>query len=1002
MLLTCNRKPVNIRQDNVVSKLPLCALALLTLAASASAQTPKPARPAPNGGTVTGTVKDTTGAIIPGAMVTLTGEDGKTQQVQTGADGAYTFRAVAPGTYSVSVASKGLEQTGGVAVLVSTAQIARGDISMKLAEVKQEVTVTEENTTQLGVQASQNADALVFKGADLQALPDDPDDLQQDLQALAGPSAGPNGGEIYIDGFSSGRLPPKESIREIRINQNPFASEFDKLGFGRIEIFTKPGSDNFHGTASYDISDGVWNARNPFITFTPFPGFKTQTYGGNISGPISKHASFFLDVERRQIDDNGILNATILDPTTFAPVIDRGFTPTPQQRTTFSPRVDLALSGNNTLSVRYSYLDLHRDLWGVGLFSLPGNGYSYVQLQQLGQVTDTAVLSNSVVNETRFQFNHYLTSETAQSDAPQVTVPGDFDVGGAGINRTTQRDSNYELQNYTTVTHGKHTFKFGARTRNDLLNYYTPTDFNGTFTFKSLTCPTPGVTVCPGSNAYQVMQLGLAEGLSFQQIQANGGAPTQFTINQGQPMISSSMFDLGAFVQDDWRVAQGLTLSAGLRWEGQTNIHDWHDAAPRFAFAWAPGRSSSKGSPSTVIRGGFGMFYIRYANIDQLYTQEYNGKNQQTYVVNNPDFFCPSVLAGCLPSSPSMLAGASTPVQFFAANDLRAPYLIQSAIGVERQLNRRTTLAVNVTDSRGVHQFVTSDVSPPGPADLFQFQSDGLLKQLQVITRVNTQLGSRVSLSGAYIWSTAHSNTDGSLCASPFGCGTSTPVNPYDLSEEWSRSSLDVQNRMFIFGTVSAPWKIQLAPFVVAQSGAPFNITTGGDYYYDGIPDGVLNARPVFASGPGPNIISTPYGYLNSCPLGCSGEPFIPRNLGNGPGQFSLNLRLSRTWGFGTTKFAGSSGGSRANTGGGPRGGGFGGMGGGRGGPFGGGTTEHRYNLTLSISARNILNHVNYAPPVGSMGSTNFLESTGIAGGFQAEQNPTDNRRIDLQLRFQF
>jgi hypothetical protein len=991
----------------VVAKLHICTFALLSLAAvSAPAQTPKPARPSPNGGTVTGTVKDTTGAIIPGATVTLTGDDGTTQQAQTGQDGVYTFRAVAPGTYSVSAASKGLEQTGGVAVLVSTAQIARGDISMKLAEVKQEVTVTEENNTQLSVQASQNADALVFKGADLQALPDDPDDLQQDLQALAGPSAGPNGGEIFIDGFSSGRLPPKESIREIRINQNPFASEYDKLGFGRIEIFTKPGSDNFHGTASYDISDGVWNARNPFLTSTPFPGFRSQTYGGNLSGPISKRASFFLDVERRQIDDNGILNALILDPTNpLLTVNDRGFTPTPQQRTTISPRVDLALSSNNTLSARYSYLDLNRNLWGVGQFSLPDNGYGYVQLQQLVQVTDTAVLSNTVEDEVRFQFNHYLTTQTAVSDAPQVTVPGAFDIGGAGINRTTQAESNYEFQDYLTVTHGKHTFKVGARTRNDLLNYYAPTNFNGTFTFKSLTCPTATATSCPGANAYQVMQLGLAEGLSFQQISDNGGAPTQFTITQGQPLISSTMFDIGAFAQDDWRVSQSLTLSAGLRWEAQTNVHDWHDMAPRFSFAWAPGRSSSKGSPSTVIRGGFGMFYIRYPNVDELYTHEYNGVNQLSYLVNNPNFYYPdsvpaSVLAGLTPENG---------VQFIAGNNLRAPYLIQSALGVERQINRRTTIVVNLTDTRGVHQFVTSEITPPGQAEIFQFQSAGLLKQLQAITRINTQVGSRVTVSGAYIWSTAHSNTDGALCASSFGCGTSTPVNQYDLSAEWSRAALDVENRMFLFGTINAPLKILLSPFVVASSGTPFNITTGGPYLYDGIADGILNARPAFASGPGQGIVDTPYGYLNPNPA--SGEALIPRNLGTGPAQFSLNLRLSRTWGFGTTKFAGSSGGSRANTGGGgpggggPRGGGFGGFGGGggRGGPFGGGgTTEHRYNLTLSVSARNILNHVNYAAPVGVMGSPFFLQSTGISGGFAAEQTPTDNRRIDLQLRLQF
>ena len=344
-----------------------------------------------------------------------------------------------------------------------------------------------------------------------------------------------------------------------------------------------------------------------------------------------------------------------------------------------------------------------------------------------------------------------------------------------------------------------------------------------------------------------------------------------------------------------------------------------------------------------------------------------------------------------------MLAGltaVSNPVRFIAGDDLRAPYLIQSAIGVERQLTRKTTLVVNLTDTRGVRQFVTSNINAPNidgvrpnpsAGDIYQFQSEGLLKQFQIITRVNSQIGSRFTLTGAYIWSTAHSNTDGGLCPSPVGCGTSTPVNQYDLNAEWGKAALDVQNRMFIFGSLNAPLKITLSPFIVASSGVPFNITTGGDYFNDG----VLNARPAYASGPGPGIVSTPYGYLNPNPA--PGEPLIPRNLGVGPGQFSLNLRLSRTFGFGTTKFAGSSGGSRASQrgyGGGR--GGFGGFGG-RGGPFGGGAaSEHRYNLTLSVSARNLLNHVNYLAPVGIMGSPFFLQSTNINGGYGAEWTATD------------
>ena len=103
-----------------------------------------------------------------------------------------------------------------------------------------------ENTT-ISTAPDANASAVIIKGEDLNALSDDPDELQNELTALAGPAAGPNGGQIYIDGFTGGQLPPKSSIREIRVNQNPFSAEYDRLGYGRIEIFTKPGTDQLHG-----------------------------------------------------------------------------------------------------------------------------------------------------------------------------------------------------------------------------------------------------------------------------------------------------------------------------------------------------------------------------------------------------------------------------------------------------------------------------------------------------------------------------------------------------------------------------------------------------------------------------------------------------------------------------------------------------------------------------------------------------------------------------------
>src|SRR5271165_9738 len=225
-----------------------------------------PLRPVAGGGTVSGTVTDDTGGVIPNASVSLTDADGKTQTTTTQGDGSYSFKNIPAGAYKVTADFTGFVPANVVTVHVASGRTVTGNVVMKVQATKQEVTVAGETNTVISVDPTQNAGALVLRKEDLGALPDDPDDLEQDLQALAGPSAGPGGAQIYIDGFTGGRLPPKESIREIRINQNPFSAEYDKLGFGRIEIFTKPGSDKFHGQALYSISDDVWNARNPFRT----------------------------------------------------------------------------------------------------------------------------------------------------------------------------------------------------------------------------------------------------------------------------------------------------------------------------------------------------------------------------------------------------------------------------------------------------------------------------------------------------------------------------------------------------------------------------------------------------------------------------------------------------------------------------------------------------------------------------------------------------------------
>ncbi|MGH9582155.1 MAG: beta-sandwich domain-containing protein, partial [Bryobacteraceae bacterium] len=297
-------------------------------------------------GIVRGTVTDPTGAIIPDAKVALTNASGQTlRRTETSADGAYTFRGVIPGTYSVIATYSGLQQSP-LAVSVTAGHSARANIVMTVQVQQQELTVNGGPSNQLNTEPANNATALVLKQSDLDALPDDPDDLQADLEALAGPGAGPGGTQFYIDGFTGGQMPPKSSIREIRINTNPFSAQFHSLGYGRIEIFTKPGTDRLHGSGYFDMSDDIWNARNPFLSVSP--SFRTEIFGGNVSGPINKHASFFIDVQRRNIDDNGVVTATIPAPNFLGTQTASSFYPTPQRRTRLSPRIDYQIGANNT------------------------------------------------------------------------------------------------------------------------------------------------------------------------------------------------------------------------------------------------------------------------------------------------------------------------------------------------------------------------------------------------------------------------------------------------------------------------------------------------------------------------------------------------------------------------------------------------------------------------------------------------------------------------------
>jgi hypothetical protein len=980
----------------------------------------------PGSGVVRGVITDESGALVPGAKVTVSNAAGAVKSVTAGDSGNYMVTGLAPGKYTVQASSPGLVQFQPATVDVSSGlQPATLNLQLRVAAEKQEVTVQENTGPSVSVDPAQNAGALVLRGADLDALSDDPDDLQADLEALAGPSAGPSGGQIYIDGFTGGTLPAKDSIREIRINQNPFSPEFDKLGYGRIEILTKPGSDKFHGNANFNFGDDVLNSRNPYAAEKA--PFLQREFGGTLSGPVNKRASFFLDVFDRDIHNGNIINAVTLDPNTLTENPFNTVFEAPQNRLRVSPRVDYQLSQNNTLTLRYGFTRNDIQDQGVGNLSLTTRGVHRLDTDHTVQITETAVLSSKVINETRFQLYHTDSNQLANNSLPTLNVLGSFNGGGSQIGHTTDAENHYELQNYTSVASGVHSWKFGVRVRAITINNLSPFNFGGTYSFFGGYAPildanfqpvVPGI-VCNPNNPNPA---GCENITSLDRYQRTlrapstawasiGGGPSQFTFAQGSTIADVNQVDLGAYIGDDWRLKPNLTLSLGLRFETQTNIHDWHDWAPRIGFAWAPGQSKNNPRPKLVVRGGFGVFYDRFGEQNVLTAERYNGMTQQQYVITNPNS-CPQMCTVPL----SGLGNLKTQKTYEIASNLRAPYIMQSAITVERQLPRNSTLSVSYLNSHGLHELRSQDINAPlqgtytGPGTgvypygnvgpMLLMESAGLFNQNMLITNIRSQINSKISLNGFYMLSRAYSNTDGV---------NTVPSSPYSMDGEYSPSTLDVRNRGLIAGSITTKWDIRLAPFITMNSGAPFDIISGNDPYGTTL----FYARPGIATGPGPGVIKTPYGFLDPNPK--PGEAILPRNFGRSPGQIMVNLRLARTFGFGPARegssnaggFGGGGGGPRGG-GGGPRGGGPGGMRGmpGMGGPGmfggGGGGTNRRYNLILSVQARNILNHVNPGAINGTLTSPLFGQSNTLAGGFGAFAENGNNRRLELQMRFTF
>lgn len=703
-----------------IKKITLLGALLLLSAGGAFAQ---------KAASVTGQVVDSLGAVVVGATVKAVNAEGVEKQAVTNDRGEFTIAGLPAGTYTVKAEAANFAPYENPDVVLAAGEKHELVVSMTIAGVVEDVNVNPDEG--VSTDPDSNSSATVIKGKDLDALPDDPDELQSALQALAGPGSGPDGGQIYIDGFTGGKLPPKESIREIRINQNPFSAEFDRLGWGRIEILTRPGTDKYRGSAFFNFNDARLNSRNPFAS-NRAPS-QTRFFGGNFSGPIiKKKASFFVDASNRDIDNNTIVNAIVLDPSFNIVNFSQDYK-VPTRRFSIGPRIDYAINDKNTLVVRYDYDRSSSKNQGIGGTSLASRQYDSTSFGHEFRITETSILNAKTVNETRISYSFDKSSQVGDNSIPTVSVSSAFTAGGAQIGNSYNRNQRFEISNNTTTALGKnmeHSVKFGVRLRGTSIDSQSENNYGGTFSFLGFVGASPydlnGDGFVSPIEQYRAKLLG-AVGTQYN--------PTQFTMTTGEPLAKVSQKDLGLFVSDDWRVSPKLLLSFGLRYENQTNISSDYNFAPRFGFAWSPGAGGSKPA-KTVFRGGAGIFYNRFSESYTLQAHRNDGIRQLNLLVsaNETD---PTRLAAALAllaqpvfNPDGTVSNLLTPSQILAvlpgssttrlvSPDLKTPYTAQATFGVERQLPFKTTISAFFITSRSYNQLRSRNINAPiCPTDL--------------------------------------------------------------------------------------------------------------------------------------------------------------------------------------------------------------------------------------------------------------------------------------------
>jgi len=740
-----------------------------------------------------GSIVDPVGDAVSGVDVQLRTKKGAIiRHSVSDAQGNFHWEPVSPDQYVVEVPAKyGFEAYSAPIHFTHSSQPFL-KIQLALPTVQAQVTVESADST-VTTDPTENRDQVAVSSQMLEKVPV----FDQNYIAALTPfldqsGVGTNGVTIIVDGVEmKGTGVSASAIAEAHINNDPYSTETNRPGKGRIEIITKPGTPQVHGSFTFTFRDSVFDAKNYFALTKPFE--QKRIYEGSITGPLGRDQKTTFLVSGTRQEDN--LQAIVHAQTPTGLISTN--VPTPIHDTEVAFRISHEFSAKHRVSLQYNVTDTITRNLGAGGLILAQSAVNAQAREDDVIFNDRLILSPTLLNQLQLFFEKDYDPTRSVSPLQKIVVDGAFTDGSAQADLLAT-ENNMKINDIVSWSKGRHYLKFGVNIPNlSRRAWEDSSNRQGTFNFSSLS-----------------------------DYVAN--RPYSFTQQAGVGRTVFWMNEIGTFIQDQIQVRPNLQVSLGLRYDWQTYFKSIHDFAPRISFAY------STKDHKTVLRGGSGLFYDRTGATPMADLKRYNGVVLRSYTILNPGY--PNPLPPDIPPS-------SLPTNLVQlAPNAHIPYIAHYSFGIERQLSKELTVAATYRGLLGLALFRSRDINAPLPP-FYASRPNTNLGVIRQIESEGRQVGNALDLTlegrtgrwfsglAQYTFSRTNNNTGGIAWF---------PANQYDLTGEYSRADFDQRHRFNLLSTLNEDHWLNLGVGTKLYSGMPYTETSGVDVFNTGI----LNARP--------------------------------------------------------------------------------------------------------------------------------------------------------------